>query len=54
MALFDRVDSGFPELDEALDYFRIGDNVVYDLEDQDCHIYYDFLSEKLLGLIHEP
>ena len=27
---------------------------VYDLEDTDCHIYYDFLSEKLLGLIHEP
>ena len=26
---------------------------VYDLEDTDCHIYYDFLSEKLLGLIHE-
>lgn len=26
---------------------------VYDLEDTDCHIYYDFLSERLLGLIHE-
>lgn len=26
---------------------------VYNLEDTDCHIYYDFLSEKLLGLIHE-
>lgn len=35
MALFDRVDSGFPELDEALDYFRIGDNVVYRLTELD-------------------
>ena len=35
MALFDRVDSGFPELDEALDYFRIGDNVVCRLTELD-------------------
>ena len=35
MALFDRVDSGFPELDEALDYFRIGDNVVCRLSELD-------------------
>lgn len=52
MALFDRVDSGFPELGVPTSFADI--LRVYDLEDQDCHIYYDFLSEKLLGLIHEP
>ena len=38
----------YPEAGALKDIVR-----VYDLEDTDCHIYYDFLSEKLLGLIHE-
>lgn len=38
----------YPEAGTLKDIVR-----VYDLEDTDCHIYYDFLSEKLLGLIHE-
>ena len=29
MAAFDKVKSGIPELDEALDYIRLGDNVVW-------------------------
>jgi hypothetical protein len=28
MAAFDKVKSGIPEMDEALDYIRLGDNVV--------------------------
>lgn len=35
MALFDRINSGFPELDEALDSFRIGDNIVCRLSELD-------------------
>ena len=29
MAAFDRVKSGIPEMDEALDNIRLGDNVVW-------------------------
>lgn len=29
MAAFDRIESGIPQMDEALDYIRLGDNVVW-------------------------
>ena len=45
MALFDRVDSGFPELDEALDYFRIGDNVVCRLTELDGAMSLSYISD---------
>ncbi len=33
MAAFDKVKSGIPEMDEALDYIRLGDNVVWRVSD---------------------
>ncbi len=33
MAAFDRIRCGFPELDEILDYIRLGDNVVWQVTD---------------------
>ena len=33
MAAFDRVKSGIPEMDEALDNIRLGDNVVWRVSD---------------------
>ncbi len=33
MAAFDRIESGFPKLDEILDYIRLGDNVVWQVSD---------------------
>ena len=35
MAAFDRVLSGFPALDQAVDYIRMGDNVVWRVSDLD-------------------
>lgn len=35
MAAFDKVKSGFPSMDEALDYIRLGDNVVLQVSDMD-------------------
>ena len=29
MAAFDRIESGIPEMDRALDHIRLGDNVVW-------------------------
>ena len=33
MAAFDKVKSGIPEMDTALDYIRLGDNVVWRVSD---------------------
>ena len=33
MAAFDKVKSGFPKMDEILDYIRMGDNVVWQVSD---------------------
>lgn len=33
MAAFDRIQSGFPKLDEILDFIRLGDNVVWQVSD---------------------
>lgn len=33
MAAFERVKSGIPEMDEALDYIRLGDNIVWQVTD---------------------
>ena len=35
MAAFDKVKSGFPQMDEILDYIRMGDNVVWQVSDID-------------------
>ncbi len=35
MAAFDKVKSGFPQMDEILDYVRMGDNVVWQVSDID-------------------
>ncbi len=35
MAAFDRIESGFPGLDAALDFIRLGDNVVWQVTDVD-------------------
>lgn len=35
MAAFDRIDSGLPEMDKAFDHIRLGDNVVWQVEDLD-------------------
>ena len=35
MAAFDKVKSGYPGLDDILDYIRIGDNVVWQVNDID-------------------
>lgn len=35
MAAFDKVKSGYPGLDDILDYIRIGDNVVWLVNDID-------------------
>ena len=35
MAAFDRIESGIPEMDQALDNIRLGDNVVWRVEDLD-------------------
>ena len=41
MAAFDRVKSGIPEMDEALDNIRLGDNVVW-------RVYNDVANEHLM------
>ena len=41
MAAFDRVKSGIPEMDEALDHIRLGDNVVW-------RVYNDVANEHLM------
>ena len=33
MAAFDKINSGFPQMDEILDYIRLGDNVVWQVSD---------------------
>ena len=35
MAAFDKVKSGIPQMDEILDYIRMGDNVVWQVTDID-------------------
>ena len=35
MAAFDKVKSGFPQMDEILDHIRMGDNVVWQVSDID-------------------
>ena len=35
MAAFDKVKSGIPQMDEILDYIRMGDNVVWQVTDLD-------------------
>ncbi|MGL4283485.1 MAG: PEP/pyruvate-binding domain-containing protein [Eubacterium aggregans] len=35
MVAFDRIDSGLPEMDKAFDHIRLGDNVVWQVEDLD-------------------
>ena len=35
MAAFDRVQSGIPEMDENFDNIRLGDNVVWRVDDLD-------------------
>ena len=35
MAAFDKVKSGIPQMDEILDYIRMGDNVVWQVSDLD-------------------
>ncbi len=35
MAAFDKVKSGIPQMDEILDYIRMGDNVVWQVSDID-------------------
>lgn len=42
MAAFDRICSGNPELDSALDYIRLGDNVVWRVSDlREFHLFLD-------------
>lgn len=42
MAAFDRVCSGIPELDSALDFIHLGDNVVWRVSDlQEFHLFLD-------------
>ena len=33
MAAFDKIFSGYPQMDEILDYIRLGDNVVWQVTD---------------------
>ena len=33
MAAFEKIDSGFPQMDAVLDHIRLGDNVVWQISD---------------------
>ena len=35
MAAFDKINSGFPQMDKILDHIRLGDNVVWQVSDID-------------------
>ena len=40
MAAFDRIESGIPEMDKALDNIRLGDNVVWRVSELDDFRYF--------------
>ncbi|MBQ1285380.1 MAG: phosphoenolpyruvate synthase, partial [Lachnospiraceae bacterium] len=47
MAAFDKVLSGIPEMDTALDYIRLGDNVVFRVSDlEEFHLFVDPYVEQ--------
>lgn len=50
MAAFDRVCSGLPGLDSALDFIRLGDNVVWRVSDlQEFHLFLDPFVERTIA-----
>ena len=47
MAAFEKVLSGIPEMDTALDYIRLGDNVVFRVSDlEEFHLFVDPYVEQ--------
>ena len=57
MAAFDRVLSGYPSMDQVLDYIRLGDNVVIQVTGMDgisvkgCAYYVVVCNEPVLGVV---
>lgn len=50
MAAFDRICSGIPELDSALDFIRLGDNVVWRVSNlQEFHLFLDPFVERTIA-----
>ena len=47
MAAFDRVLSGIPEMDKALDNIRLGDNVVWRVSDlHEFRLFWNRMSDR--------
>ena len=55
MAAFDKILSGIAGMDEALDFIRLGDNVVFQVSDLEEYFFFarSFAAQALkLSLIH--